>query len=502
MVLLYLLIAFVTLAYVLYYYFTRTFKYWKSRGIIGPEPVPFFGNLKESALRRKNVGVVFREFYDEFPNEKVVGIYRMTTPGLLLRDLDVIKNVMIKDFDMFVDRGIEFSKKDLGANLFHADGDTWRVLRNRFTPLFTSGKLKNMLYLMTERGESFLDYVGKVCDQQTDHEVHQLVQKYTMSTISACAFGLDIDTIHDKIDTLKKVDELVLTSNFAIELDMMYPGILKKLNSSLFPAFVKTFFYDLVSQVISQRNGVAGNRKDFMDLILEMRQQGEIYGTKRNVDDKQLSLELTDDIIAAQAFVFYVAGYETSATTMSFLLYELAKNPDVQEKLHAEITEVLKRHEGKMTYETLQDMTYLDNVFDETLRLYPLVEPLQRNALMDYQVPGTDIVIEKGTTVLVSPYGIHHDAKYYPDPEKFDPERFSAENCRDRHSCAYMPFGVGPRNCIGMRFAKVQSRVCISKLISKFRVEASKNTPDVIEMNPKRPIMGPNGGIYLRIVKR
>lgn len=449
MLLLYLPTALIAIAYALYYYFTRTFNYWKSRGVVGPEPVPLFGNLKESALRRKNMGVVFKEIYDNFPHEKVVGIYRMTTPCLVLRDLDIIKHVMIKDFDLFVDRGIEFSKEGLGANLFHSDGDTWRVLRNRFTPVFTSGKLKNMLYLMTERGESFMDYVDKVCDQQIDHEVHPLVQKYTMSTISACAFGIDIDVHNDKMEALKKVDELVLNANFAQELDMMYPGILKKLNSSIFPSFVKKFFYDLVRQIFAERKGVPGNRKDFMDLILELKQQGEVYGNKRNEGDKQLSLELTDDVIAAQAFVFYVAGYETSATTMSFLLYELAKNPDIQEKLHRETIEVLERHNGQMTYDTLQDMSYLENVFDETLRLYPLVEPLQRVAMLDYKVPGTDVVIKKGRTVLVSPYGIHHDAKYYPDPEQFDPERFTAENSRGRHSCAYMPFGVGPRNCIG-----------------------------------------------------
>ncbi|KOB66171.1 Cytochrome P450 Cyp6b29 [Operophtera brumata] len=535
MVIIYLLIAFATLAYALYLYFTRTFNHWKSRGIIGPEPFPFFGNLKETALRRKNITDVFRKFYDEFPNEKVVGIYRMTTPSLVLHDLDVIKNVLIKDFDVFLDRGVEFSKEGLGSNLFHSDGDTWRVLRNRFTPQFTSGKLKNMLHLMTERGESFLEYVGKVCDQQPDHEVQQLVQKFAMSTISACAYGLDIDTIHDKIDVLRRMDELMFNSTYFEKLDMLYPGILKKINESLFPAFVTNFFYDLVNKVITERNGVAGNRNDFMDLILEIRQQtfvtnffydlvnkviterngvagnrndfmdlileirqqSEVYGTTRNVDDKAYGW-----CYRCASLRFYAAGYETSAVTMCFLLYELAKNPDIQEKLHAEIIEVLKRHEGKMTYETLQDMTYMGKVFDETLCMYPIVEPLLRSAMIDYKVPGTDIVIEKGTMALVSISGIHYDAKYYPDPKKFDPVRFSAENSRDRHSCAYMPFGIGPRNFVGMWFAKVQSQVCISKLLSKFRVEMSKNTPAQVEMDPKRNLMGPNGGIPLRIVKR
>lgn len=444
----YLLLVVPILTYAIYFYFSRHFNYWKMKGIVGPEPVPFFGNLKESVLRRKNIGVVFRDIYENFPKEKVVGVYRMTTPSLLIRDLDIIKNVLIKDFDVFVDRGVEFSKKGLGANLFHSDGETWRVLRNRFTPVFTSSKLKNMFYLIAERGDSFIEYISKLSEQQPEQEVHSLFKKYTISTISACAFGLDIDTINNKLDVLEKLDKIFLVTPYTLELDMMYPGILKKMNIDLFPAFIKTFFFGVVKQIIAERNGQPSNRKDFMDLILEMRQKGVVYSTKKD-DEPQLSLDLTDEIISAQAFVFYVGGYESSATTMSFLFYELAKNPDVQERLHTEVVEVLKRYDGKVSYEALHKMAYLNNVFDETLRLYPIVEPLQRNTMMDYKVPGTDLVIEKGTTVLISPYGIHHDAKYYPDPEKFDPDRFTAENSKDRHQCAYLPFGNGPRNCIG-----------------------------------------------------
>ncbi|XP_013140304.1 PREDICTED: cytochrome P450 6B2-like, partial [Papilio polytes] len=179
----------------LYYYFTRTFIYWKERNIPGPKPLPFFGNIKDSALRSKHLTSVLQDIYNAYPNEKAVGVFRMTTPCLLLRDLDLIKQIMIKDFDQFVDRGLSFtaglnnaswigrslqsrnkttcwlitnrclnntgycilrpavSKEGLGFNLFHADTDTWKVLRNRFTPLFTSGKLKNMFYLMTEQGD-------------------------------------------------------------------------------------------------------------------------------------------------------------------------------------------------------------------------------------------------------------------------------------------------------------------------------------------------------------
>ncbi|CAH2049425.1 unnamed protein product, partial [Iphiclides podalirius] len=423
----------------------------------------------------------------------------MTTPCLLLRDLDVIKQVMIKDFNSFTDRGIEFSDKGLGVNLFHADGDRWRVLRNRFTPVFTTGKLKNMLYLITERGNKFVQYVDQLCEKQTEQIIHTLVQKYTMATIAACAFGVDLN--EDMSHTLEKIDKMVFTANYSHELDMMFPGILKTFNGSLFPRQVNEFFDNLTKTVIKERGGKPTNRRDFMDLILELRQKGNIEG-KNFGDDKLNSVELTESVISAQTFVFYVAGYETSATTMAYMLYELAKNPDIQDKVISEIDEVLARHNGEISYEALSDLTYMDQTFSETLRMYPIVDPLQRNAQNDLKIPGTNVTVRKGLTVLVPVWGIHRDPKYYPNPDQFDPERFTRENEQNRHPCAYMPFGTGPRNCIGMRFAKVQSKVCIAKLLSKFRVEPSKNTLPTMKFDPRRLVVSPAGGIPLNIIRR
>ncbi|XP_013140398.1 PREDICTED: cytochrome P450 6B1-like [Papilio polytes] len=239
-----------------------------------------------------------------------------------------------------------------------------------------------------------------------------------------------------------------------------------------------------------------------MDLILEMRQQKVIEGSKRHDNEHLKPLELTDSIIAAQAFVFYAAGYETSASTMTYMFYELAKQPAIQDKLIAEIDEVLKRYNGQITYECLSEMTYLSQVFDETLRKYPVADPMQRNAKVDYKIPGTDITIKQGQTIIISSWGIQHDPQYYPNPDKFDPEHFSPENEKNRHSCAYLPFGAGPRNCIGMRFAKLQSEVCIVKFLSKFRVESSKKTQKDLQFDPMRLFAFPVGGIYLNLIRR
>ncbi|KPJ17458.1 Cytochrome P450 6B1 [Papilio machaon] len=401
---LYLLALVTVLAGLLHYYFTRTFDYWKKRNVAGPKPVPIFGNLKDSVLRRKPQVMVYKSIYDEFPNEKVVGIYRMTTPSVLLRDLDIIKHVLIKDFESFADRGVEFSLDGLGANIFHADGDRWRSLRNRFTPLFTSGKLKTMLPLMSQVGDKFIKCIDEVSQTQPEQSIHTLVQKFTMTNIAACVFGLNLD--EGMLKTLEELDKHIFTVNYSAELDMMYPGILKKLNGSLFPRVVTKFFDNLTKNVLEMRKGTPSYQKDMIDLIQELREKKTLELSRKHENEDVKTLELTDGVISAQMFIFYMAGYETSATTMTYLFYELAQNPDIQDKLIAEIDDVLSRHDGNITYECLSEMKYLSKVFDETLRKYPVADFTQRNAKTDYVFPGTDITIKKGQTIIVSTWGI------------------------------------------------------------------------------------------------
>ncbi|XP_061712886.1 cytochrome P450 6B2-like [Cydia pomonella] len=487
---------------VLYYYFTRTFSYWKNRNVTGPKPVPFFGNMYKSTLRYVTVGDVFKNIYESFPKEKVVGIFRMTTPTLLVRDLEILKHILVKDFDIFADRGVEFSKTGLGQNLFHSDGETWRGLRSRFSPIFTNSKLKNMMYLLNDRADKFVEYVSEIIATTPEHDIHGLVQKYTMSTITACAFGLDIDTFRGDIQTLKRVDKEIFTPHLALEFDMLFPGALKKLNMSAFPAYISKFFKELVETVTTQRNGKPSNRKDFMDLILEMKNKKQLEVAKKHSDEEAYTIEITNSVIEAQAFVFYAAGYETTASTMGFMLYRLALDIKIQDRLRNEIDEYLERHSDRIELDTLNELQYLDQVFSETLRIYPIVDSLQRKAGNDYELPGMNVKVAKDQVVIASVSGIHHDEKYYPEPEKFDPDRFSPENVADRHSFAYLPFGLGPRHCIGMRFARVQSWVCIIRLLSKFRLEAGKNTVRSFSNNPYRIVIAPNKTIYVNVYPR
>lgn len=134
---------------------------------------------------------------------------------------------------------------------------------------------------------------------------------------------------------------------------------------------------------------------------------------------------------------------------MSFALYELALNPDIQDKLADEIREKLSQNDDKLTYDLIQEMTYLDMVVSETLRKFPPVGNLFRQVTKPYTIPDTNIQLDTQSRVFIPVYAIHRDPQYYPDPEKFDPERFTPEKKAKMHPMVYMPFGEGPRNCIG-----------------------------------------------------
>lgn len=189
---------------------------------------------------------------------------------------------------------------------------------------------------------------------------------------------------------------------------------------------------------------------------------------------KVLTSDLLDDEgIAANCVLFILAGFDTTQSLLLFSTYALAVNPDVQERLREEINSVLEETGGKFTYDGLSKMVYLDMViqgkfqvfkisfkicnnekfvtFLETLRMWSPAVATDRQCISDYSIPGTDLVIKKGEAVSIPIMGFHYDEKFYPNPQKFDPERFSPENKSKINPYAYLPFGQGPRNCIGRK---------------------------------------------------
>nr|QZP43542.1 cytochrome P450 monooxygenase CYP6CV15 [Ephestia elutella] len=486
--------------YGVYLYSKNKHNFWRYKGVKGPEPLPIIGSFGKVIILRKSVRTLCQDAYEQYPNEKIVGLYRGLTPTLLLRDPELIKHVLIKDFDSFQDRGISTSRSKLSKNLFEADGDTWRVLRHKLTPVFTSKKLKDMIPLVEQCIDNYMNYVDHLIEKNIHHEIRSLKSKYTIQVIGSCVFGLQLNTFSDKEDEFSVMAKRIFNpspfSKALMMADMIIPGIRKLFNTA---TDVQDFFLNLVSNVIKQREHEPMKRKDFMDLMIELRDQGKV---SRKSEDGILEIELNDGLIAAQALVFYAAGFETSSATMSFMIYELALHQEIQNKVYDEITEITAKYNGKITYESIKEMTYLEMVFEETLRKHSVAGVLIRKSIADYTLPGVNVCIPKGTPIFISVSGLQLDKKYYDNPKEFNPENFSVEKKASRPSCTYLPFGEGPRNCIGMRFAKVQSLMGMAAFLRKFKVEPTAKTKAELDYKSTALTLESKDGIWVKISRR
>ena len=206
--------------------------------------------------------------------------------------------------------------------------------------------------------------------------------------------------------------------------------------------------------------------------------------------------------ISFQCILFFVAGFETTATTISNCLYNLAVNPEIQERLAEELDSALDGIEvdSPQYFDIINNqIPYLEATIKETLRMCPPVVRLQRRVGVDnYKLAG--VPLEKGVIIEVSTYAVHHDPDYYPNPERFDPERFMPENKANLVPYTYLPFGQGPRNCIGMRFAYQEIRLCLAKIIRDYRFSKSIHTQIPLKYNAIGVLSAKN--IALKVGKR
>lgn len=240
-----------------------------------------------------------------------------------------------------------------------------------------------------------------------------------------------------------------------------------------------------------KKNRLHSNQKTRMDFF-------QLMMNTQNSKGKESQKALSDLEMAAQAIIFIFAGYESTSTSICLVLYELATHPDVQKKLHDEIDSALP-NKAPVTYDVLMGMEYLDMVINEGLRLYPIANRLERISKKAVEING--LFIPKGITVMVPTYPLHRDPEYWPEPEEFRPERFSKENKGSIDPYVYMPFGNGPRNCIGMRFALLSMKLAVVSVLQNFTLQTCEQTENHLKF-ARQIILQPENPIILKIISR
>ncbi|XP_018319270.2 uncharacterized protein LOC108732805 [Agrilus planipennis] len=491
-------------------FYKWNFDYWKRKNVFTFEPTIPFGNFKPTFFRKISSGMLVSQLYKDLRAKglKYGGLFMFFQPFLLISDLDLIKNILVKDFQSFSDHINYINEKvdPLTGNLFRLSGARWKALRIKLTPTFTSGKIKMMFETIVDCTKHLPGLMDECVGRSEPIDIKETMARFTTDIIGSVAFGIDCNCLKNPDTEFRKYGKRIFEGSFrrriTVLLSFCVPQLLKLFRIPVHDKEMERFFSTIIKDTIDYRENHNIDRKDFLKLLIQLKNQKiSLEGKHSNGEAGNTVLYSQDGLslneITAQAFVFFVAGFETSSTALTFLMYELVMNLDIQEKLRNEINTVLEKHNGEITYEAIMEMEYLDKCFLEVLRKHPPGTALSRMCTKAYKIPGTGVELKKGDRIFISVYGIHHDPEYYPDPEKFDPERFSEGEKSKRDPFAFLPFGEGPRICIGLRFAAMQVKVAIVALLKDYRFTLNAKTQTPMEYDPVQVIISVKGGVWL-----
>ncbi|XP_075973976.1 cytochrome P450 9e2-like [Anticarsia gemmatalis] len=509
-------------------YLRQVYSKFDKSGVKYFTPVPFVGNMGRVLFRMDHFVNDLVKLYKAYPEEKFVGRYEFINNLVMIRDLELVKRVTVKDFEYFLDHRSVFSESNsfFARNIFSLKGQEWKDMRSTLSPAFTSSKIRLMVPFMVEVGDqmmaSLMEKIKTSEEGYIDIECKDLTTRYANDVIASCAFGLKVDSLTEEDNTFYSMGRK--TTNFGFKQMLIFftlsnlPTISRLLKLDFMTEDSKVFFKELVMDTMMDREKRHILRPDMIHLLMEAKKgklshesnkcKDETAGfatvEESNVGTKKIDRVWTDDDLIAQAVLFLIAGFDTVSTAMTFLLYELALNPEVQDKLAKEIKEFDIKNGGKFDLKSIQDMPYMDMVVSELLRLWPPAMFLERLCNKDYNLGKAhkdapqDFVVRKNTGIMIPVYPIHRDPQYFPDPDKFDPERFSEQNKHNIKPFAYMPFGLGPRNCIGSRFALCEVKVMIYQILLHLELSPCERTCIPAELSKDSINIRLKGGHWLR----
>lgn len=393
----------------------------------------------------------------------------------MIRDPELIKEFTVKQFDHLSDHKLFMDPENdtlLGNSVAMMKGEKWRDMRSTLSPIFTSSKMKQMFELIVDYANEVIPFLeGEArSGKHLQHEMREFFSRTGIDIIATCAFGLKVNSFENPNNEVFLTNSKIfkfdrLSAALRLTLSRMMPGLMKRLGFELFEYKVKKFFQSTVLGTMKIRKEKNIVRHDMINLMMQARTGHLRYdeGSQKETDGfatvqesdygkGRVKREWSDDEIVAQCFGFFLGGFDTTSNTLQFLTYELAVHPEIQQKLYEEICSVSANlKDNRLTYELLQRMKYMDQVMCEVLRKWSAIIVTDRLCVKNFtHVNGERTLnIEKGMLFWLPIHAIHRDPKYWPEPEKFDPERFSDENKGNIKPYTYIPFSSGPRNCIG-----------------------------------------------------
>ncbi|KAH8277644.1 hypothetical protein KR018_002826 [Drosophila ironensis] len=449
--------------------------------------------LSTDAMKAKHYSDLYFKFKGQGP---FCGFYALLQPRALVLDRELIRQIMIKDFWNFNDRGMYYNQKSdpLSGDLYGLRGEHWKEMRQKLDPSLEGDRMAWLYGSLYEEAEQLLLTVSTTLMKQPHSTLHiqRIMRRYVLSAQAKCVFGLDAQQrLKYPFDNFEQMTEMALNSQkhgYLMNLMMIrFPNFCRFLRFRRTPKPVEIYFLGLLNDIVEQREASGVRQQDYLQLLMEVKAQELI--THQYEADKELKAHLQNEL-AAHAVVFLKAGYEQTANTLSYVLYELAQHPDVQARVREEVKKAMERYDGNLSYECIQSLTFMGQVIKETLRMHPITPYIMRRTLNNYPVPDhQQFILVKELFVIIPTHAIHHDPAFYPDPEEFKPERWSGPRDSLQEQGIWFGFGVGARSCIGIQFAQLQLKLALALLISEYE----------FALNSRKPLVNLEDGIALTL---
>ncbi|XP_033751816.1 cytochrome P450 3A24-like isoform X2 [Pecten maximus] len=441
------------------------------------------------------LGLAWTDFQLVSTYGKVIGIYHGHNPVTLIADQEMIREICINRSDVFINRASSFDMcGTLGCAVAMADNMHWKFLKNKLVSVFSKDKIEQICPLLKECLDTMVDNIkiSSQCGHSFDFTKH--CSHLSMDILMKGILGQKVNSAKDPENIFIK--QSLCAWKTGNEGSIKLGGI-----CALCPPMRKVLNFFNVSpcskDIIDFFTRITRNRINQSDLPI----QADLlkFMTERNDNDNNNTAEnkergLTEEEITANIIFFIMAGYETTANALAFVVYNLATNTDCQERLIHEIQNNIKT--GNICYENIMDLPYLDKVICETLRLFPPMLRFNRRASSDVTVCGRHIPHNMDVSVPI--FAVHRDPEVWIEPHKFDPERFSPEQVASRPTHSYIPFGAGPRQCFASKLAIFEIKLAIVHLLKNFRFQSAPET----EAPPKLSKGGfarAENGIWLRV---
>nr|XP_018912978.1 PREDICTED: cytochrome P450 6j1-like isoform X1 [Bemisia tabaci]XP_018912979.1 PREDICTED: cytochrome P450 6j1-like isoform X1 [Bemisia tabaci] len=498
-----------------YYYLQDKVNYWAKRGVAYVPASKCLSLFIPQMLQNRTMLEVVSEQYDLLEGHSYGGVYQLTRPTVILRDPAMTKEWLVKGFTSFHDRGpeVEEGQGNLSENLFSLTGDRWHTVRTKLSPAFSSTKLKVMYQTLKGCAEELNAHLQGLCEKRDEAEIDikDLVGRYAMDAIGACAMGIKCNAIKDPDNCeMKKAVKAIFTINWRLTLMqlcmLIHPKLVKIFGLAGPPKDLTKFLTSVTKQAMDMKTKSGQPRKDFLQIMMSASESETQNGKEHSQNgDQTVKSEdniFTENVITGVISTFLSAGLDPVAATVTFGLYELAFHPEIQERLFEEIQAARMKSGGEIEYDDIKDMQYLEQVVNETLRLYPAAGFLFRFCREPFQIQDSSVVIEKSVNLLVPQMCIQRDPKYFPEPMKFDPERFSKENVDKILPGSYLPFGEGPRFCIANRFALMNAKTMMITLVSDYTLHPCAKTKSRMTFDKKTFTLSPEGEVWLKLKKR